>query len=257
MKGALLAVAALALTGCGSRHSVSVRDISFASGRFTVEAFLVEPAGSRPRAGVVVVHGSGGDRRELLGDAKALARGGAAAIAITAPSSAHPPAPATSIADLLAKSEATQLADVAAVRRAADVLQRAGVSRLGYLGWSSGAKTGALVAAADRRFRALALLSAGADPVSAFAAAAPPAARPLVRRRLGPIDPIRTIARARPGTILLEDGTKDAVVPHRALLNVVRAAPPGTTVRWYAAGHALNAAAHRDAEAWLLRRLAR
>jgi hypothetical protein len=74
-----------------------------------------------------------------------------------------------------------------------------------------------------------------------------------VRRVLTSLDPIRYIARARPGRVLLEDGRKDAIVPHAALVNIVHAAPKGTTVRWYAAPHQLNDAAYRDAFDWLLR----
>jgi dienelactone hydrolase len=147
---------------------------------------------------------------------------------------------------------------VIAIRRGADVLQSlpsVAPRKIGYLGWSAGAKTGAYVAASDQRFRALALLSAGADQLAAFVAAAPPALRPLVKQQLGRIDPLRYIAAARPGTVLLEDGTRDKVVPHRALLNMIDAAPPGTIVRWYPAGHGLNNAAYREAFAWLVNKL--
>ena len=127
--------------------------------------------------------------------------------------------------------------------------------RLGYLGWSAGAKTGTFVAASDRRFIALALLSAGAAKLSAFVAAAPAPFRTLVRRQLGSVDPLRYIRFARPGTLRLEDGTYDAVVPHDALTNMIDAAPTGTTVHWYPAGHALNGAAYRDATGWLATKL--
>lgn len=83
----------------------------------------------------------------------------------------------------------------------------------------------------------------------------PPSLRPRVRRELGSVDPIRYVARARPGSLLLEDGRRDAVVPRGALLNIVHAAPRGTTVRWYDAPHALDRAAYRDAFAWLARKL--
>jgi hypothetical protein len=39
------------------------------------------------------------------------------------------------------------------------------------------------------------------------------------------------------------------------LLNVVRAAPEGTIVRWYDAPHALNRKAYHDAYDWLTRKL--
>ena len=127
--------------------------------------------------------------------------------------------------------------------------------RLGYLGWSAGAKTGAFVAASDRRFRALALLSAGADKLSAFVAAAPKGIRARARRALGSVDPLRYATWARPGTMLLEDGTRDSIVPHQALENMIAAAPHGTVVRWYPADHGLTERAHRDAVGWLLRTL--
>jgi predicted esterase len=125
--------------------------------------------------------------------------------------------------------------------------------RLGYLGWSAGAKTGAFVTGT---FHALALLSAGADTVSSFVAAAPPSARGEVRRALTPVDPIRAVSRAPVATtILLEDGRRDAIVPRRALENVIHAAPARTTVRWYDAGHALDRRAWADARAWLVAKL--
>lgn len=238
--------------------AISVHDVSYTSSGQRVDGYLVEPRGAKRRPAVVLVHGSGGDRRQLLGTAVALCRRGAVALTITAPSSAHPPQAARSAAALLAASRAETVHDVVAVRRAADVLASiAGVdaSRLGYLGWSAGAKLGTFVAASDPRFKALALLSAGADRLTAFVAAAPAQLRPLVRRQLGSIDPLRYVAAAGAGKLLLEDGTKDTIIPHRALLNVIHAAPPRTTVRWYPAGHELTAKAFTDATVWLAQRL--
>jgi dienelactone hydrolase len=240
--------------------SVDVRDVSFASGRHRVSGYLVERPGTKRRPGVVLVHGSGGDRRELLAKAVTLARRGLVALTITEPSTADPPPAATSVRTALAQARSLTVDDVVAVRRAADVLTslpQVDAQRLGYLGWSAGAKTGTFVAASDRRFRALALLSAGADKLSAFVAAAPPSFRALVRRQLGSVDPLRYIALARPGTLRLEDGSRDAVVPHRALANMIAAAPARTSVGWYPAGHALNERAYSAAFGWLVTKLRR
>lgn len=253
-----LAVVAAPLSGCGGRH-VSVHPLAFSSGAVRVPAFVVTPAGGGRHAAVVLVHGSGGDRSELLAPARALAAKGIVAMTITEPSTSHPPKPVSTVPALLAETKASALADVAAVGRAADVLAaRSDVdaSRLGYLGWSAGAKTGALVAARDQRFRALALLSGGAETVDRFVAAAPAPYRAAVRKTLTEVDPLTAIAHARPGTILLEDGRRDTVVPRAALENLVHAAPKGTAVRWYPAGHTLDHDAFRDAEQWLARRLA-
>jgi len=238
-------------------YPIAVHDVSFSSGGRRVEGYLVLPPGPGRHPAVVFVHGSGGDRTELLAPAAWLAARNVVALTITAPS-ASARTSASTPTELLAQARAVTIADVVAVRRAVDVLaslSSVDPRRIGYLGFSAGARLGALVAASEPRVRALALLSAGAARVSAYAAAAPPALRPQVRRVLGSIDPIRYVAFARPGSLLLEDGWKDMVVPRAALLNIVRAAPKGTTVRWYDAPHGLDRAAYRDAFDWLAGRL--
>jgi len=237
--------------------ALAVHDVSFTSSGRRIDGYLVVPPGRGRRPAVVFVHGSGGDRTELLPQAGLLAARGVVTLTITAPS-ATAQSSATTPGQVLGEMRAVTIDDVVAVRRAVDVLASlpfVDPTRIGYLGWSAGARTGALVAAAEPRLRALALLSAGAAPISAYAAAAPPALRPRVRRVLGSVDPLRYVARARPGSLLLEDGRRDAVVPHGALLNIVHAAPRGTLVRWYDAPHELDRAAYRDAFAWLVRKL--
>ena len=238
---------------------IAVHDVSFRSEGERINAFLLLPSGRGGRPAVVFVHGSGGDRRELLSEASWLAARNVVTLSITEPSTSNPPAAtAGSAAAILKQIRDVQVRDVVAIRRAVDVLQslpQVNPRRIGYLGWSAGAKTGTYVAAAESRVKALVLLSAGADPLAAFVAHAPPSLRRAVRQDLGSIDPIRYIAEARPGSVLLEDGTDDEIVPHAALLNIVRAAPRGTTVRWYKAPHALNRTAYHDAFDWLARRL--
>lgn len=237
---------------------VEIHDISYLSQGRRVAGWLADPSGGAKRPAVILVHGSGGTRGELLADAVALASVGAVALTITEPSSSHPPPAPTTADQLLSESRDVAIADVVAVRRAADVMQLLSdvdPSRLGYLGWSAGAKTGALVAASDSRFRALALLSGGADTLADFVKAAPVAIRARARTVLGSVDPLRYLSFAKPGTVLLEDGRKDTIVPRKALQNFIQAAPPRTVVHWYPTDHALNAAAYRTAFAWLLKTL--
>src|SRR5690606_20771394 len=131
------------------------------------------------RPAVVVVPGSGGDRSELLGRAAALSRRGFVVLTLTPPSTADPP-PAASGEELLSQARRLVVAGGGAGRRAVDALEpRPGVDPAGggYLGGGAGAKLGAFVAGSDERVGALALLSAGADPVSAFVEHAPPELR--------------------------------------------------------------------------------
>jgi dienelactone hydrolase len=238
-------------------YPIAVHDVSFRSKGQRVEGFLLLPPGDARRPAVVFVHGSGGDREQLLAPAGWLAARGVVTLTLTQPSTAHPPAPASGVA-ILDQQREIVVRDVVAVRRAVDLLAslpQVDAARIGYVGWSAGAKTGTFVASSDSRVEALALLSAGADPLSAFVAHAPAEIRDDVKRALGPVDPIGAIHRARPGTLLLEDGRADRVVPRAALRNVIRAAPKGTTVRWYTAGHELAPQAYLDAFDWLAGKL--
>jgi dienelactone hydrolase len=237
-----------------SNYPIRIDAVSYASGGARVDAFLAVPPGSARRAAVVYVHGSGGDRRQLLVPAVWLAGRGAVTLSITAPSAgAKLPAGLSAVAKLEWERDLA-VKDVVAVRRAVDLLRgRRDVDprRIGYVGWSAGAKTGALLAGAEPRLRALVLMSGGSPPVSAYVGRAPARLRADVRRLLGPVDPLLWIARARPGSLFLQDGTKDTVVPHWALVGLAQAAPERTKLVWYTAGHALNSEAYRDQLAWL------
>jgi dienelactone hydrolase len=239
-------------------YPYGVHDIAYTSKDRTVEGYLLVPPGAERRPAVVFLHGAGGDRGELLNVAAELARRNVVALTITAPSRSVTSTPST-LEGLLDQARSLTVGDVVAVRRAVDVLQtlpQVDPDRIGYVGWSFGARLGAIAAAAEPRLKASVLLSAGAAPLSAFVAQAPPAARQRVRTMLGSVDPLRYVAWAKPGSLLLEDGRQDEVVPHAALLNVVHAAPDGTAVRWYDAPHALNQQAYHDAFAWLAQKLA-
>ena len=236
---------------------LAVHDISYRSGARRVQGYLLVPPGSERRPAVIFVTGSGGDRGDLLKEAAWLAARNVVTLTITPPSTLITASPTTADA-LLAQARAVTVGDVVAVRRAVDVLRSlptVDVSRIGYVGWSLGAKTGTFVAAAEPRVKALVLLSAGADTLAAFVASAPPGLRAKAKTVLGSVDPIRYIAFASPGSVLLEDGRNDEIVPRQALQNVAHAAPKGTVLRWYRAPHALNATAYEDAFDWLAGKL--
>ena len=111
------------------------------------------------------------------------------------------------------------------------------------------------MAGVEPRVRWLVLMSGGALPVSQYAAAAPKSLRAAILRTLPSIDPLHWIAKARPGSVYMQDGRGDQVVPQPALVALANAAPAGTLVRWYDAGHPLDRAAVRDQEQWLGARL--
>ena len=231
-----------------------MHDLSYASGNDIVEAFLAVPPGDGRRPAVVYVHGAGGTRDSMIGPALWLAARGAVTIAITAPSSSsvsHEPASAL---DRLRLQRELEVQDVVAVRRALDLLAArddVDPDRLGYVGWSAGARAGAILSGVERRLHSLVLVSGGSAPVSEFVQAAPESIRARVEETMSSIDPLRYIAQARPGSLLLQDGRRDSVIPRNALQALIDAAPDGTEVRWYDAEHALGPVAYREHMRWL------
>lgn len=239
-------------------YPIAVHDLSYVSGGDTVDAFLAVPPGHTRRPAVVYVHGAGSTRDSMIGPALWLAARGAVTLAITAPSSTAGAPSASSGLDRLRWQQELEIRDVVAIRRAFDLLvarDDVDADRLGYVGWSAGARAGAIVAGVEPRAHSLVLISGGSAPVSDFVQAAPPDLRPQVEETMTSIDPLRYIARARPGSLLLQDGRRDSVVPRKALEALIDAAPADTDVRWYDAEHALGPVAYRDHMRWLAERL--
>lgn len=239
-------------------YPIAVRDVSFLSNGLRVQGYLAVPPGGGRRPAAIFLHGAGGDRSQLLLQAVWLAGRGAVTLTLTAPSTTvERPANVSAEAALRGQHELA-VRDVVAVRRAVDVLSaRSDVDpeRMGLLGWSLGGRTGAVVAGVEPRIGVVVLMSAGASPVEEYAAEVPRELRADVRRLLGEVDPLRHVARARADTLLLQNGRRDDVVPREALEALAAAAPPGTTVRWYDAGHGLNVEAQREQLDWLAGKL--
>jgi dienelactone hydrolase len=240
-------------------YPIAVDDVSYNAGRDRIDAYLVRPPARHGKlAAVVYLHGAGGDRSELVVPSTWLAARGAIALVITAPSTVVPEPSGLKGVSFLRFQAQLQARDVVAVRRAVDLLaarKDVDPKRIGFVGWSSGSHTGGILAGVEPRLRAIALMSGGVAPVSAYTALARPALRAPIRHYLGRIDPLRYLREARSGTIFLEDGRRDEIVPRKALLTFSRATPHGAKIAWYDAGHALNSRAYRDQLAWLAEKL--
>jgi dienelactone hydrolase len=240
-------------------YPIAVRNVSYAAPTGRVPAYLAVPLHGTKLPAVIYLHGSGEGRDRFLLPAVWVAGRGAVGMTLTLPSSTAGTAPSgLTPSQSLARDRRIFAADVVAVRRAVDLLQtmpRVDSDRIGLVGWSLGARVGAVLAGVEPRLKAVVLMSGGSQPVSAYVKQAPAALRDEVRQSLTQIDPLRFIAHGRPGSILLQDGRKDEVVPRAALLTLANAAPKGTVVRWYPSGHELNAQAYRDQLAFLARKL--
>jgi dienelactone hydrolase len=240
-------------------YPIEVDDVSYAVPGGRVEGYLARPPGKRRVPAVIYLHGAGEGRERFLLPAVWAAGRRAVGMTITLPSSraGAPPAGLTPV-QRLARDRRTFVADVVAVRRAVDVLRKlpqVDPKRIGLVGWSLGARVAAVTAGAEPRVRATVLMSGGSLPVSAYVARAPVALRAQVRRSLTQIDPLRWVARAQPGSVMVQDGRRDEIVPRAALVALAKAAPRGTVIRWYPAGHELNAQVYREQLAFLARKL--
>ena len=236
-------------------YPVEIRDVSFAAAGRRVQAFLVLPPGRGPFPAVVYAHGAGQDRIAFLPEATWLAGRRVAALVLEQP---ELPLTGSSPLQRIRAERRRSVRTIVELRRAVDVLQsldRVDGGRIGFVGYSSGARAGAILAGVERRVDAFALASAGAAPLRSYVELMPPGLRGEATRLLGDVDPLRWVRRAAPARLLLQDGRHDELVPREALEGLATAASRPKEVRWYDAGHALDATAVRERMEWLAREL--
>jgi dienelactone hydrolase len=231
----------LVLAGCGAAHvadpyaydharPLAVRDqgvalsgpkvamhvISF-DGTKRVNAFLVVPRAGGTHPAVLFLHGSGGNREDLLLPALQLASRGFVTMTISQPNDAATFRPLV--------VNARRALDLLAARKDVDA------SRLGLVGFSLGAQTAAILAGDEPRLKAIGIVAGR-----------------------GSAAPLHWIPKAK-AHLFFQAGTRDAVVPHAQLVALIKAAPDDPLVRWYPTGHGMNRRAFDDQIAWQAREI--
>ncbi|MEO5722108.1 MAG: dienelactone hydrolase family protein, partial [Chthoniobacterales bacterium] len=155
---------------------------------------------------------------------------------------------------------ARSVQEVKELRRALDLLlAQPGIdpARVAYVGHDFGAMYGTLAAAHDSRVRAFVFMAGTSLFSDWFLYGKPKLAGEAKERfvaELAPLDPIRHLPKLK-GPLLLQFGDHDFHVPNERAQALAAAAPPGTTVRTYAAEHGLNEKATRERIAWLREQL--
>jgi dienelactone hydrolase len=196
-----------------SSARVVVRVISYAGADGArVNAFLLAPRSAGRHPAVLFLHGSGGNREDLLLPAAELASRGAVTMTISQPNDAQTFRPL-----------------VVNARRAFDLLaaqKDVDAHRLGVVGFSLGAQTAAILAGDDSRLSAVGIVSGR-----------------------GSQTPLYWIRRAHE-QLFFEAGTRDEVVPHAQLVSLIDAAPGHPRVRWYDSKHGMSRAAFEAMVAW-------
>jgi len=231
---------------------IEIHDVSFSSGGRRIDGLLAVPPGKGPFPAVLYLHGSGGDRAQMIVPASWMAARGVVALTITMPET--PSVGGESARQQLTADRQAVVTTIVAARRAVDALRaldEVKPDRIGFVGFSAGARMGAILSGVEPRIRAFDLLSGGSPPVQEYARQAPAELRPAVLRELGAVDPLRWVAHARRGTILLQDGRHDEVVPRASLQALATAAGRAAEVRWYDQGHSPESTAWLDQLRWL------
>jgi dienelactone hydrolase len=242
---------------------VTIRDINYAAytpQRGRIKAYLIQPAGKGPFAGVLFFHWYGtpnGNRDQFLNEAVSLAKQGTASLLIQGYFPWAVP-PADAITD-----RQRVIDETIEVRRALDLLlTQPGVDRkrIGYVGHDYGAMYGAITARVDKRVKTY-ILIAGIGSFSNWSLdywlkAIPEPDKEAYRLALKPIDPITQIARAAPATVLFQFANADEHITREAALAFSAAASEPKEVKWYEGKHELDVEAARDdRRVWLTQQL--
>jgi len=256
--------------GVEQRGDVAIHDISYASpkgGR--VPAYLVVPKGKGPFAAVIWGHwympGSEFlNRKEFLEEAVMLAGVGVVSLLtdgpIARPGYVRDPDP---LGDLQVQQRVQAILDM---RRGADLLlARSDVDpkRLGYVGHSYNASTGAFLAGIDKRFKAFVLMAGNlSDEVDVRSKEFQD-----FRKQIGPekfdafmtkyawADQGKYVAHAAPAAVFLQFATKEDFLTPDHVRQYYPIVSEPKSMKFYEAPHALNAEARKDRIAFLVKQL--
>jgi cephalosporin-C deacetylase-like acetyl esterase len=238
---------------------VSLRNISYANASGArAEATLVLPARPGRHAAVLFAHWYGdpfqcSNRSEFLSEALHLGREGVVSLLVDTPWSDPKWFDARNPSEDFVHS----VEEVRDLRRALDVLaslEEVDASRIAFVGHDFGAMYGAVMAAVDKRPKALAFIAGTATFGEWFLLGRKldAAAQQKVRDELAPLDPVRHLAAVAPAAVLFQFASKDRYVSREAADALVAAARGPKTAKFYDCGHEMNLEASEDRVAWLL-----
>lgn len=253
--------------GVDSYADYTVADITYASpAGGTVPAYLYQPNGEGPYAGIVLMHGMPGDRRDSRRFADRYVGTGAVVVAISAPW-ARPDGPRDDIVSFTVKDRDEQIQLIQDLRRAVDLLESfpwVDKERIAYVGGSYGGAMGGLLAGVEHRIKAYALMVGDGGLVAHFAAPdGKPKSRENIdpkvwkawRAQMDPIEPTRFVAHAAPSQLLFQNGKTDQLVPAVDAKVYQAAGSEPKTILWYEHGHAVSHQVLTDQVEWLAERI--
>jgi len=232
--------------------AATVYDVAYRSSRSTVPAYLVIPDGRGPFPVVLYAHGDGSSRYYFLPDAVALARAGYAGLLITGPSSRQPYLP-IGISWNARQDVAGSVRYAVDLRRGLDVLgtlPQIDAGRIGFVGFSAGAWSGAYLAGLEDRIDAYVLMSVNRWPCPETSChetdvygygSVPPRSeleRYLVETAVLDAEPY--LAHNDGAAFLFQAARGDHAGSVATIRSLFEAAPDPKTLRWYEEGHSLG-----------------
>jgi dienelactone hydrolase len=220
-------------------------------------AYLLHPSTDGPHPGLILMHGSGGDRAAMLIEGGQYARLGVLVLLAEAPAARR----AGEWITFTERDRDEQIQLIVDLRRAVDVLIEVGADpgRIGFLGYSYGAAMGGQLAGVEGRIRAFVLDVGDPGLVSHFTGPDDPPVPPDVTpeawdawlEAMEPIEPAYFIGHAAPGAVLMQSGRHDELIPVADAERWHEVAGSSQEVIWYESGHLLPAQAWCDGADWL------
>jgi dienelactone hydrolase len=222
---------------------------SYSGDRDRVPAFLALPPGERAGPCVIYLHGLTRSKQDAAGLVGPLAGEGIGLLAIDEPFQGARSQGTAALEHVFQRPPAVAAMvrqTVVDVRRGLDLLSgrtECDPHRLGLIGFSFGALTGAMAAGSDARIRSTVLLSGGAGWATVLSRAQsdfPAGEAPFDRDELGALDPYTLqdwVGRIAPRPVLIADGLHDEVLPRASLVAFRQAAGEGSELFWWNGGH--------------------
>ena len=232
---------------------VRVTDAVLGSGDSRVEAYILEPADGRARAGILFLHWLGeqrSDRSQFLSEARDYAETGVRCVlpAGRLPWGPNPVDARTDVANI----EIEQLRLGAALERLSGGLSKG--TPLALVGHDFGAMHGLVLASRHQVFKSVVLIAASprwGDWFLRFWRVG--GDRFDYLRRLAPLDPV-TVARDLHAKSLWQFSEHDFFIAPMSAIELARASGPDPSIEWYQADHAMRSVRARRARARFLQR---
>lgn len=244
------------------QDGVTIRDVNYAAyapkhGR--IKAYLIQPDGKGPFAGLLFFHWLGeskSDRTEFLDEAVALGKQGTASILIQG----YFPwleAPTDGPADHQQVIDQT-----IEVRRALDLLlsqSKVDKRRIGFVGHDYGSMFGSIVSDIDKRVKTYVLI-AGMGTFSDWSLkywkGPSKNGAEVYKQAVKDVDPIGYVSHAAPASLLFQFANHDKYISKEVADTFFAAASKPKEVKWYDATHDLHIEeARKDRREWLTKQL--